>query len=92
MSAPPVEQMPIDSAIAINGRLTEAYLVRAGMRSGPAPSLRGIRLIDALRAADQLRGQPRKRRGDGSEACATVVASSEIARLYAWAVLQGQMT
>lgn len=84
--------MPTDRAIAINGRLTEAYLVRAGMRSGPVPSLRGIRLVDVLRAADQMRGRPLERRDDGSRVIATVVASSEIAQLYAWAVVQGQMT
>lgn len=78
--------MPVDRAIAINGRLTEAHLIRAGIRSGPVPSLRGVRLSEALCAVEMLRRHPM----EGPDARLPYLMSIEA--LFAWAVVQGQMT
>lgn len=92
MTLSSAEPMPIARAVDINGRLTEAYLVRAAIRSGPVPSLQGIRLSEALCAVSLLRGQPLEQREDGWQSFNVIVVDAEIARLFAWAVVRSQMT
>lgn len=76
--------MTLDCAVEIHGRLVEAWMVREGLRPGPAPSLQGLRLADAQEAAAAIAG------GEGR--LAPRLCLPELSRLFAWTVVQSQMS
>lgn len=59
-------------------------MVREGIRPGPAPSLRRLRLADAQGAAVAIAG--------GECPSAPRLCLPELSRLFAWAVVQSQMS
>lgn len=82
--------MSLEQAIKINGRLTEAYLVRSGLRKGAVPLFLGISLDDAKQAAQSFSNQLTTSHGRNQISMSP--ASDFIQGLYTWAILQRQMT
>ena len=90
---PPETTLTPEQAREVNALTVEAWTVQQGLSDGPAPSLRGVSLDEALEASRMMAGGlGRTQRPDGGTSFQCHVDETRIPRLYAWAILQAEDT
>jgi hypothetical protein len=80
--------MPPDRALAINAALVAAFMVRDGLRDGPAPDVTWFSPRDAEEASTMMQDSDlgRRKNADGSTTFSCFVAPTRVRSLYAWAL------
>ncbi len=84
-----VDDMTLAQARAINAKMTKGWFVGNCISEGNVPDLRGIRLADAERATMVISRHNAEREQAGSCHFETTVAPADLARTFAWMIVNG---